>query len=74
MDKNETKELISAIRSIAHGDVHGPAGIEGLAVAVAGMGLKKPVGEAISEGLRDIAEAIREGLGEIAEAQQNKNG
>lgn len=68
MNADETKELTKAILAISQGDVHGPGGLEGLSVAVAGMGLKNPVGTAISEGLRDIAEAIHEGLSEIAEA------
>jgi hypothetical protein len=68
MHEYEDKELTDAIRSISHGGVNGPTGLEMLSMAVSGDGLKAPLSGAISDGLRDIAGAIREGLGDIAEA------
>jgi hypothetical protein len=68
MHEYEAKELTDAVRSISHGDVNGPTGLEMLSMAVSGDGLKAPLSGAISDGLHAIAEAIREGLGEIAEA------
>ena len=73
MDNDRSNEIADAIRSISHGDKHGPTGLEMLSMSISGDGNGSPLSEAVSEGLRDIAEAIREGLAAIAEAQQNTN-
>lgn len=40
-------DLSSSTRAIAHGDVSGATGLEGLAMAIAGVGLHHPLSEAI---------------------------
>jgi hypothetical protein len=59
------KGIIEAITKIAQGDVNGPAGLEGLGVAIAGINLGAPlgtsieyIGRTINTGLSDIAQSI----------------
>jgi len=61
------KGIIGAIKEIAHGDVSGPAGLEALAMAVAGESFKFPLSTAISE----AGIEIRGGLSEIAKSINN---
>lgn len=54
-------EHVRATRAIAHGDVNGATGLEGLAMAIAGTGLKHPLSGAIDDvgsALVTIASAI----------------
>jgi hypothetical protein len=67
-DDEQVQLIVEAVRSISHGDVNGPCGLEGVAWAVAGEGLRHPLGESIREGLGEIAEAHERGLNAIAEA------
>ena len=46
-----------AVRAIAHGDARTPGGLEGLAMAIAGPGLERPLCEAVYA----LADAVREG-------------
>lgn len=46
----------------------GPGGLEGVAIAIAGTGLRSPLSETVSCGLELVAGAIEGGLHEIAEA------
>lgn len=57
--EDAVKVIAPVIRSISHGDTAGPAGLEGLAMALAGAGDFD--NNNVASGLRDIAEAI-EGL------------
>jgi len=59
------KGIIGALIEIAHGDVSGPGGLEGLGIAIAGDNLRislstaiSDAGTEISEGLSDIAHSI----------------
>jgi hypothetical protein len=63
-DAKQINELTSAIRSISHGGVAGPEGLEMLAIAVAGSGIRTSLAEAIENAGRDI----REGLTALAAA------
>jgi len=70
--KDQLQALIQAISSIASGDVHGPDGLEGVAMALAGKAgagvtsvhdAIQEVAEAVldlSNSVREIAEAIRD--------------
>ena len=59
---SRAERITSAIRSISHGGVNGPTGLEMLSIAINGEGQpgRNPVSDAISGGLGEIAEAIRE--------------
>ena len=54
MTDNQIETIAGAIRSIAHGSMHGPGGLEGLAMSLAGQGLRSPVGDNLSR----IADAL----------------
>lgn len=58
------KELISAVRSIAHGPTSGPTGLEALCIAVSGEGY----GDNLAQAIRDAGSAVESGLRAIAEA------
>ena len=70
MNDDQIESLISAIKSISHGSISGPAGLEGLAMSIAGEGaighnsLRQAVLEVacslteISRSLDSVAEAI----------------
>lgn len=67
-------ELVKAIGSIAHGDVYSPGGIEGLTMAICGVGgpiQNESLSSATSSGLSAIAQAIGDGLAELAVAQRD---
>lgn len=49
-------EHAKATRAIAHGDVSGPSGLEGLAMAIAGAGLGTPLAQSLS----GIADSVSE--------------
>ena len=57
------ENLATAVTRVSHGDVHGPAGLEMLSMAINGEGTPgaNPVTAAIREGFGDLAEAIRDG-------------
>jgi len=66
-EKDLLESLVKAVRSISHGDVSGPTGLEMLGMAVAGGGLGHPLGDAIiqagetiSDAINNLADAIRE--------------
>jgi hypothetical protein len=63
------ESLASAVRSISHGDVHGPTGLEMLTMAICGDGsfghdsvvqAIRDAGQSIENGLRAVASAITE--------------
>jgi len=57
-DDDQIEDIVSAVRSIAHGETTGPGGLEGLAMALAGDRLHAPVGaslDRIAAALEDIA-------------------
>ncbi len=58
----DAQAIASAIRNIAHGDVHGPDGLELISMALAGEGLAghDSVAQALRDGLHEIAQAIRD--------------
>lgn len=58
------KELISAVRAIAHGPTSGPTGLEALCIAVSGEGY----GDNLAQAIRDGGSAVESGLRAIAEA------
>ncbi len=67
MIKEMVQELVNAIASISHGDNKYPYGIEGLAMAIAGDGIKNDLsgaiekaGESIEDGLKEVAISIKE--------------
>ena len=81
MEPEEIQEIVDqvtrAIRSIAHGTDHGPGGLEGLSMAIAGEGLRSPLSEsvqAVAEGLNNIAEAIDRLAEAIKPDQQESEG
>jgi len=58
--------LSASTRAIAHGDVTGPGGLEGLAMAVAGEGMESPLSNAVGylsgaveTAAQDVADAIQ---------------
>lgn len=59
MSEEQFDQLVSSIRAIAHGDVHGPGGLEYLAMVLGESG-DGSVAEALRDGLGDIADAIRQ--------------
>lgn len=65
LSQEQMEDLTTAITRIAHGDVSGPAGLEGVAMALAGEG--KFELRNVSDGLYLIASAIRD----LAEAVNN---
>ncbi len=58
--------VAEAIRSISHGAVSGPTGLEMLSMALAGEGNRDNVASAIRDGFVMVAAAIAEGFGELA--------
>lgn len=52
------RALVHAVERIAAGDVHGPGGLEGLGIAIAGEGLETPLASAVSDGLSELAESV----------------
>jgi hypothetical protein len=58
--KDELAGVESALRSIAHGDVHGPGGIEGLTMALSGDDItgRASLPRQISASLDSVAAAI----------------
>jgi hypothetical protein len=66
--------FLAAVKNISYGCGYGFGGLEGIAVAIAGRGLKNPIGESlnkIAESIDDhtaaidnLADAIREFKGE----------
>jgi hypothetical protein len=50
------RDVATSLSRIAHGDVTGPGGLEGLAIALAGESLRRPIGEALT----DIADTLNE--------------
>jgi hypothetical protein len=68
----QVKELITAIRRIAHGGQDGPTGLEMLAMAIGGEGPGwGGLPSAISGSGEATAEALQEGLSEVARAIEN---
>jgi hypothetical protein len=63
MTDEQVEYIANALKSISHGSVHGPTGLEGVAMALAGDGLSSPIGE----GLAQIADAINNLANEISE-------
>lgn len=59
--------IANAIGRVASGGQAGPEGLEGLGVAIAGEGMRRPLGEAIEAAAATIAEAIN-GLAEQVES------
>lgn len=62
MTDEQLEKIVEAIRGVVKGDVSGPAGLEGIGIALAGDKLRHPVGDAIHElasAVRELAEAIR---------------
>lgn len=55
-------ELADATKAIAHGDTHGPGGLEGLTMALAAGGVAghESMASIIGSGLAEIARAIEE--------------
>lgn len=69
----EHDQIVAAIHSIAHGNVHGPGGLEGLTMAMMdGIGADRGVARSISDGLHEIAVAIEAGMRAIALGMQGK--
>lgn len=62
--------LARAVRSISHGGVDGPLGLELLSMTISGVGAyeKDTLCKALREGMDSIAVSIGDGLGEIAAA------
>lgn len=60
------ESLIAAVRSISHGDAHGPTGLEGVAMALSGGGNFEA--NNLSGAIRDAGESIGNGLHALAEA------
>lgn len=61
MTEEQTDKLIYAIESIAGGHLHGPTGLEGVAMALAGQQLHYDVGSAlhaVASALERIANAM----------------
>ncbi|MBN1532097.1 MAG: hypothetical protein JXA20_05500 [Spirochaetes bacterium] len=65
MDIEEIQEiihpLVDAIRLISHGTTSGPAGLEGLGMAIAGDSLSLPLSHAVqqvAESMSEIAQSI----------------
>jgi hypothetical protein len=69
-DSDFKTALVAAIRSIAHGGISGPEGLEALAVALAGNNLKYPVGTQIMQTASALSDAAI-ALGEVASAIDN---
>jgi len=63
-------ELIRSVRAIAHGDVHGPTGLEMVAMAIGGEGVSSHLGPAVSDMGMQIAESIREGMEYVGDANE----
>lgn len=61
---DQLSALVRAIRSISHGEINGPTGLEMLSMALAGEGL----GDNLSQAIRSAGESIGNGLHAIAEA------
>lgn len=53
-------DLGRATQRIAHGDVDGACGLEGLAMAIAGQGIRATLADAVVEGMDRIAQSIEE--------------
>jgi hypothetical protein len=64
---DQIEKLIAVVRSISHGDVHGPTGLEMLAMAIAG---ERPATFAgvVNDGFSAVAQAIENAGAEIARA------
>lgn len=71
LTNDQVERLATAIRRIACGDLHGPTGLELLAIAIAGKG-DGTLADAVSAGFSDIAAAVERAIeragSEIAEA------
>jgi len=79
LDYDEIQEFISqitqAIRSIAHGTISGPGGLEGLGMAIAGDGLRLPLSESINrvaESIESVGRAL-DRIADIAESFCDEN-
>jgi len=62
MDRGQVDALIKAIRSVSYGDME-PAGLEGVAMALAGSDLGPNVSEsliAVAEAINNVAAALRD--------------
>lgn len=72
MKPDEFERLSTAIRSISHGGVEGPTGLEALAMSIGGEGPYKSglAGEiaALGTAVRECGQEIRYGLEAIAAA------
>lgn len=77
MEQEEFYEaLVRAVRRVAEGDDHGPGGLEGLAMAFAGEGLRDSLCAAVRESNQAIADALNDvsaSLDDIAKALGNKS-
>ena len=62
--------LTNAVRAIAHGDPTGPGGLEALAMAIAGPGLKRPLCEAVA-GIEDKLDSIDGALFHLETVDKN---
>lgn len=76
MNEQTAQALVSAIRSISHGDISGPTGLEMLSMSISGDGTSAPlapaveaVGTAIAEGLHAIANSISQ-LAQVLEDRE----
>jgi hypothetical protein len=61
MTDDQCERLILAITKIAHGDVNGPTGLEGLAMALSGQGLSGSIAGSLSEiacAISELAESV----------------
>jgi hypothetical protein len=63
MTDEQVEYIAKALKSISHGDAHGPTGLETVAIALSGHGLNSPIGE----GLAQIADAINNLANEISD-------
>lgn len=57
------EQLITVLHEIAGGRLHGPSGLEGLAISLGGKGLSSSVADglhAVAEAIGDLANAVRE--------------
>lgn len=67
MTDKQVERIASALWAISQGGISGPAGLESVAMALSGEGLRAPVGVALQDcgvliesGLNNVAESIRE--------------
>jgi len=63
--------LVSAVRSISHGGVSGPTGLEALSMDLVGPGA--PGHDSLAAAIRDAGESIEVGLNRVAEALQTRS-